>query len=110
MTFFHKQSVSNLLICLSLTPSFNPSLPRSLIHSLPPSLPLLPPSLTHSLNHSLTPLPPQLTALVTSFYLKLSEHFCYTPFLHQIREIGFLAQFESLLSTYGEYYTFFLHH
>lgn len=43
----------------------------------------------------------QLTALVTSFYLKLSEHFCYPPFLQQIREIGFLAQFESLLSTFG---------
>ena len=43
----------------------------------------------------------QLTALVTSFYLKLSEHFTHPQFLQQIREIGFLAQFESLLSTFG---------
>ncbi|CAI8005393.1 Inositol polyphosphate-4-phosphatase type I A [Geodia barretti] len=43
-----------------------------------------------------------LTALVTSFYLKLSEHFTHPQFLQQIREIGFLAQFESLLSTFGD--------
>jgi hypothetical protein len=42
-----------------------------------------------------------LTALVTSFYLKLSEHFTHPQFLEQIREIGFLVQFESLLSTFG---------
>jgi hypothetical protein len=43
-----------------------------------------------------------LTALITSFYLKLSEHFTHPQFLEQIREIGFLAQFESLLSTFGD--------
>ena len=45
---------------------------------------------------------PQLTALVTSFYLTLSQNYIDTMFLRQIREIGFLAHFESLLSSVGK--------
>ena len=45
---------------------------------------------------------PQLTALVTSFYLSLSQNYVDAMFLRQIREIGFLAHFESLLSSMGK--------
>ena len=44
----------------------------------------------------------QLTALVSSFYLLLSKNFDDPNFLKQIREIGFLAHFESLLSSLGK--------
>ena len=45
----------------------------------------------------------QLTALVTSFYTSLSKNFCDAVFMRQIREIGFLVEFESLLSSLGKY-------
>ena len=86
--FFY--SLTLLLSPFSLSPLFLflPFLPLPSLSSLP----FLPLSSSPS---------NQLTALVTSFYLKLSEHFTHPQFLQQIREIGFLAQFESLLSTFG---------
>lgn len=44
----------------------------------------------------------QLTTLATAFYMMLSKHFENAEFLRQIRMIGFLAQFESLLSSVGK--------
>lgn len=43
-----------------------------------------------------------LTSLVTCFYLVLSQHLTDAHFLRQIREIGFLVQYESLLSSLGD--------
>ncbi len=47
---------------------------------------------------------PQLTSLVTSFYTSISQNFTDPSYLFQIRTIGFLAQFESLLSSAGDYH------
>ena len=44
----------------------------------------------------------QLSALVSSFYTTLSNNFSDSAFLKQLREIGFLVEFESLLSSIGE--------
>ncbi|XP_064387064.1 inositol polyphosphate-4-phosphatase type I A-like isoform X2 [Halichondria panicea] len=43
-----------------------------------------------------------LTSLVTSFYTSISQNFTDPSYLRQIRKIGFLAQFESLLSSAGD--------
>ena len=43
----------------------------------------------------------QLTGLVTSFYLTLSQHLVDGDFFEQILQLGFLAQFTSLLSCSG---------
>ena len=47
----------------------------------------------------------QLTTLATAFYMMLSKHFENAEFLRQVRMIGFLAQFESLLSSVGKLYS-----
>ena len=39
---------------------------------------------------------------MSSFYASLSKYFADAAFLKQIREIGFLVEFESLLSSLGE--------
>jgi len=44
-----------------------------------------------------------LTGLVTSFYLTLSQHLVDGDFFEQILQLGFLAQFTSLLSCSGMY-------
>ena len=43
----------------------------------------------------------QLTGLVTSFYLTLSQHLVDNDFFEQVLQLGFLAQFTSLLSCHG---------
>ena len=43
----------------------------------------------------------QVTSLVVGFVCKLHTSFSNTVFLKQLVQIGFLAQFESLLSTNG---------
>ena len=94
-------SLKWFVICrvfLFLTLSF---LPLSLF-SVPFPFSLSPFSPTATLSPLSSSPSNQLTALITSFYLKLSEHFTHPQFLEQIREIGFLAQFESLLSTFGQ--------
>ena len=53
-------------------------------------------------------IPCQITGLVTSFYLTLGEHFKDANYLKQIKEIGFLAQFECLLSSAGTFSIFFI--
>ena len=44
----------------------------------------------------------QLTSLVSSFYTVLNKNFLDAIFLKQIREIGFLVEYESLLSSLGK--------
>ena len=45
----------------------------------------------------------QLTSLVSSFYMVLNRNFLDAIFLKQIREIGFLVEYESLLSSLGKF-------
>jgi len=48
----------------------------------------------------------QLTALITSFYSMLSHNFHNVVYLLQLRSIGFLIEFESLLSSLGRFSVF----
>ena len=43
----------------------------------------------------------QLTALMTGFYQSLSENLKDRHFMEQIKELGYLAHFQSFLSNHG---------
>lgn len=43
-----------------------------------------------------------MSGLVTCFILHLKEHLLQSTFAQQLSQLGFLAHWESLLSTYGD--------